>query len=130
MAPVFSLPNEILISITANLFEVPDLAALVLTSRRLHSVAHPALYAAAARNHRTARQALFYAAENGFIQTVRTLFAHGVSPDVMYFSPVPQDCLHRVLAHQGRRRGRQPLIDRKFALEYIPLALRDTDEWD
>ena len=35
-----------------------------------------------------------------------------------------------MLAHQGRRRGRQPLIDRKFALEYIPLALRNVDQSD
>ena len=92
-------------------------------------VAHPALYAAAARNHRTARQALFYAAENGFIESVRIFLAHGTNPDVMYLSPVPRDCLHRVLTHQGRRRGRQPLIDRKFALEYIPLALKKIDKW-
>jgi len=128
MTALLCLPNEILIAITANLDAVPDLAALALASRRFHSIAQSALYAAAAYNRRTARQALFYSAENGFIDSVRMLLAHGVNPNAMYFSPIPRDSLHRVLAAQGRRPGRQPLIDRKFALEYIAVNLRSDSD--
>jgi hypothetical protein len=79
------------------------------TNRRLFSIANPTLYAAAARD--LIESALFYAAENDLINLVRRLLAHGVDPNVTYVSPVPRDCLHRVLAAQGRRPGRQPLID-------------------
>jgi hypothetical protein len=84
------------------------------TNRRLFSIANPTLYAAAARDFMHTRSALFYAAENDLINLVRRLLAHGVDPNVAYVSPVRRDCLHRVLAAQGRRPGRQPLIDRSL----------------
>jgi ankyrin repeat protein len=127
MTSILCLPNETLVAITANL-EIPDLAALVLTNRRFCSVAHSALYAAAARDDRAARLALFYSAENGFTQSVRALLAHGANPNAVYESPVPRDCLHRVLARQGRRPGRQPLIDRQLALEFISVVLRGASQ--
>jgi hypothetical protein len=53
------LPSELLLAVAASVIEIPDIAALALTNRRLFAVANPALYAAAARDFRATRQALF-----------------------------------------------------------------------
>jgi ankyrin repeat protein len=127
MTRLLSLPNEILIAIAASVVDPRDVAALALTNGRLFSIANPALYAAAAQHSRHTRRALFYSAENGFINSVRRLLSHGVNPNVIYVAPVPRDCLHHVLAAQGRRPGRQPLIDRRLALEAIQVTLRGTE---
>jgi ankyrin repeat protein len=121
------LPGEILLAIAAAVIEIPDLAALALANRRLFVVANPALYAAAARDFRATRQALFYSAENGFIEPVRLMLKHGANPNAVYSSPIPRDCLHRVLVAQDRRPGRRPLMDRKLAAECIASPLRGTD---
>lgn len=125
MTALLCLPNELLLAVAAKVLDLPDLAALALTNRRLCSIANPALYAAAAPDF--AAEALLYSAENGFIGPIRLILKHGVSPNTVYISPVPRDRLHYVLAAQGRRPGRRPLIDRKFAAECIASTLRGAD---
>ncbi|KAL1836588.1 hypothetical protein VTJ49DRAFT_4902 [Mycothermus thermophilus] len=122
-AHILNLPNEILISITGRLPDLADLVALGRTCRRLYSVADAELFARIPRSYADVRHALFYFAENGLIESVRRLLDLGVDPNVMYCSPVPRDCLLRVLAAQGRRPGRLPLIDRKLVQEYITVTL-------
>jgi ankyrin repeat protein len=127
MATLRALPNEILILIAGYLSNVGDLAALALTNRQLGSVARCELYAAAARDAGTAKAALFHAAENRLIEAARSLLAHGADPSPVYVSSIPRDCLHRVLAAQGRRAGRLPLVDRNLALETVAAILQHAD---
>jgi hypothetical protein len=122
-AYILTLPNEVLITISAGLPTLADLTALARTCRRLNTIARSELLARIPGNPANVRNALFYFAENGLLEPARQLLDLGVNPNVVYCSPIPRDSYLRLLAAQGRRPGRRPLLDRLFAREYLDTAI-------
>ncbi|KAG8157227.1 hypothetical protein KVR01_012935 [Diaporthe batatas] len=68
------LPNELILMLD-DWADVPTLAALARTSRRLHDLMNPVLYRRSAKEQHSS--ALLWAAENGLVETVKLCLSHG-----------------------------------------------------